>query len=337
MDTFFARNRLSAYLDGSLPEAEAAEVEAAISDDAELRREFDEMRRAVELLRTVGPAEAPPGFHARVLARVEAEPAPTGVVSLFRRTMSRAPVEALALAAAALIVVMVIQQRGEEEEAPDDALAAAELERKVDLSPPDAAVLPPSEASAPPPPVEEVAAAPAVLDSAPVADGDLRTAAASAPAKVAPPPSADKQAVQAKGGPVPAQPYVADWEQQGVNIDADAEPAQAPAALYEGIDLAGPLAYKITLPDEEILYQLSARAEKHGGRLIDSKGRSLDLRPLGDEDGWMRVHVVVPREVAAGFQADVRALGGIAIPPPADAVMYGADHAVFVIELAYQP
>ena len=41
MDTFFAKNRLSAYLDGALPEAEASEVADAIARDPELKAEYE--------------------------------------------------------------------------------------------------------------------------------------------------------------------------------------------------------------------------------------------------------------------------------------------------------
>ena len=61
MDTFFARNRLSAYLDGDLPSSEAREVEAALHRDAELRAEYEAMRAGVELLRAHGPIAAPEG------------------------------------------------------------------------------------------------------------------------------------------------------------------------------------------------------------------------------------------------------------------------------------
>ncbi|RME25515.1 MAG: hypothetical protein D6798_08780, partial [Deltaproteobacteria bacterium] len=128
MDPFFARNRLSAYLDGTLPDGEAAEVEAALAQDPALRREFDDMRRAVELVRNAGPTRAPEGFHARVMAAVEHEPAPGGLFSILQRTLQRVPVEAMALAAAAVIVVVVIQGSRDEGE-PDDV--AAQLDIKL--------------------------------------------------------------------------------------------------------------------------------------------------------------------------------------------------------------
>ena len=70
MDAFFAKNRLSAYLDGSLPEGEAIEVEQALAADPALRAEYEGMRRALKLLREVGPVSAPPDLHSRIMARV---------------------------------------------------------------------------------------------------------------------------------------------------------------------------------------------------------------------------------------------------------------------------
>ena len=72
----FADERLSALLDGELDDMERKAVEDAVARDADLRRELDELRRTREFLRRHGPAEAPPDFLAKVLAKVEHEPMP---------------------------------------------------------------------------------------------------------------------------------------------------------------------------------------------------------------------------------------------------------------------
>ena len=114
MDSFFARNRLSAYLDGKLPEPEASEVAAAIERDPELNAEYEHLRRSVNLLRTEGPVKAPAGFHARVMEQVRDEPHPGGVVIQLQRFFRRIPTEAMALAAAAAVVMMVVQARSDQ-------------------------------------------------------------------------------------------------------------------------------------------------------------------------------------------------------------------------------
>ena len=103
MDSFFAKNRLSAYLDGKLPEPEASEVAAAIERDPELNAEYEHLRRSVNLLRTAGPVKAPSGFHARVMEQVRDEPHPGGLVIQLQRVFRRIPTEAMALAAAAAL------------------------------------------------------------------------------------------------------------------------------------------------------------------------------------------------------------------------------------------
>ncbi|MBM4364799.1 MAG: zf-HC2 domain-containing protein, partial [Deltaproteobacteria bacterium] len=109
MDTFFARNRLSAYLDGELSAAEAREVEAAIARDAGLRAELEQMRAAIELLRAEGLVSAPVGFAARVRDRVDDEPMRVG----WRLWVTQIRPEAVMLAAAALLVVVYVGHRRE--------------------------------------------------------------------------------------------------------------------------------------------------------------------------------------------------------------------------------
>jgi negative regulator of sigma E activity len=111
MDSFFARNRLSAYLDGDLQEPEASEVAAAIARDTDLRAEYENLRSSINLLRKTGPVKAPSGFHARIMEKIRDEPHPGGVVITLQRLFHRIPTEALALVAAAAVVLMVVQAR----------------------------------------------------------------------------------------------------------------------------------------------------------------------------------------------------------------------------------
>lgn len=136
MDEFFARNRLSAYLDGELTAAETAEVEQALERSATLRAELDAMRQAVDLVRRSGPLRAPPGFMAKVHRQVAKEPLTVG----WRRWVPRVRIEA-AMVVAAAAVVLVVVGRGEmadgEGGAPAETEAAArkdEAEQKSDLA-----------------------------------------------------------------------------------------------------------------------------------------------------------------------------------------------------------
>ncbi|HUT37551.1 MAG TPA: zf-HC2 domain-containing protein [Planctomycetota bacterium] len=58
--------QLSAYLDGELGEAERRAVEAALSADAALRAELDQLRRTAELVRALPRRAAPAGLAPRV-------------------------------------------------------------------------------------------------------------------------------------------------------------------------------------------------------------------------------------------------------------------------------
>ena len=384
MDTFFAKNRLSSYLDGSLNDAEAAEVEAALSEDAGLRDEYDRMRRAVELLRSVGPTEAPAGFHARVMASVAAEPAPGGVVTLFRRTLGRVPVEALALAAAALLVVLVIQNRGGKS-AMDEALrqdaptasvlpngSSTSLGEAQDAQASTSGEGTTAKDAAPPPPASPDDLNQAVAAAAPAsADGDLRTATR-VDTKLAP-GELEKGASPARSNKSGAtkEPYFAGWESQGdASLDAQAEGSPlttaaadnsgalntgalntgalntgalntgpelvggTPAALSKGIEMARPSAFRLSLTDPQVLYQLSSLAESAGGRLTDANGSTMRAHELSAEDAWVQVHIVVPRDSAAAIQQGIATMGGVPTPPPQDNLLYGSDYAVFVVSVS---
>ena len=84
MDPFFARNRLSALIDGDLSEEEEQELRAAVAADPALAAELAQMEEALGLLRDVGPTRAPAGFEARVMAEVNEGAGLGGVVVRLR-------------------------------------------------------------------------------------------------------------------------------------------------------------------------------------------------------------------------------------------------------------
>ncbi len=368
MDTFFARNRMSAYLDGSLPDSEAAEVEAALAEDPALRQEFADMRRAVDLLRTAGPARAPEGFHARVMAAVDSEPAPGGVVSLFRRTLHRVPVEALALAAAAVIVVVVIQGRTGDELGDDVAaqldvqLPSRSLRQEApagdDAAPDDPVAAQNAGPEEGPPATDKPSGlqpagattsgdTPVVATSAKV-DGDLRTGSSSqgsaaSSTATASTRSSKKKLASAKGIDPEGQPYYSDWEQQDDPAEQAAQSAAeadagAAKELSSGIDMAPPRAFRLAMADSEVLYELSAAAERVGGRLTDSSGAPLAAHELTANDTWLRVQLVVPQAQTDSVTRRLRDMGGVAIPPPGEqAIIYGPETTVFIVEVSHQP
>lgn len=67
-----AREALSAYIDGELPTDQAGALEALLASDQELATELQELRDVVSELGSLPQIEAPEGFFAAVMSRVEA-------------------------------------------------------------------------------------------------------------------------------------------------------------------------------------------------------------------------------------------------------------------------
>ena len=306
MDTFFARNRLSAYLDGTLSDAESVEVSEAIESDAELRREFESLQQAVELLRREGPAEAPVGFHARVMETVRDEPAPGGVVIRLRRLFTRVPVEALALAAAALVVISVVGGRPDDAPPADDEVRAAKT-----LALPSTAEQT-RQAAAPDAPPPAQALEPAEAQAAPEAPRSEKGASRSEPA--------------AASVPTPKEPMQTAWERQ---------PQAGEYAADDG-DMATPFAYRLVVRESNTLYSMNSLATQYQGKVSDSRGRTLKPRPLTEEDDFASLLISVPQGRADALHGDLAAMGGERIAPPAAAPMYGTEGtSVFIVEVRY--
>lgn len=312
MDSFFARNRLSAYLDGTLSDAESVEVSEAIEADPELRREFEALQQAVELLRREGPVEAPAGFHARVMESVRDEPTPGGVVVRLRRVFTRVPVEALALAAAALVVISVVGGRpGGDDAVEDDSVSAAKelaLPSKDDASTRQAA----APAQEPMPATNQLA---------------------EPPPKAAPPEqkkSARPALSKKKEMAVPQEPMQTEWEKQ------------PQAGEYQSgsgdTDMAKPFAYRLVVRESNTLYNMNSLAQQYSGKVSDSRGRTLKPRPLTEQDDFASLLISVPQGRANALHGDLAAMGGERIAPPAAAPMYSAEgKAVFIVEVRYTP
>ena len=124
MDSFFARNRLSAYLDRTLPRAEAEAVAEAIARDIALSSDVQAMHKVLGMMHEAGRVPAPTGFHARTVATIASKPVPGSQVAWLQRRLSRIPTEVVALVGAALIAA-VAWQRTASQETTDDAPAPA--------------------------------------------------------------------------------------------------------------------------------------------------------------------------------------------------------------------
>jgi negative regulator of sigma E activity len=303
MDTFFAKNRLSAYLDGALPEREAAEVADAITRDPELQAEYEALRAALGTLRQHGPVSAPEGFKARVMARVDREASTGGIVVQLRRRLSRVPLEAVAVAAAALLVVFTTTLQMTDSASPSP-----------DMAKPAPAALP-------------VAAAPDV-SSPPAAD--VNAAAAPADAAKPPPPSPEQTTPQKTRSTAPANKpatapdaaYVPGWE-------SDEDQQEAAFGSIEGLALS--------VSDPKVLEKLYVITDRAGGRMLDEGSQSLRPYALSADDPVARVVLMVPVKNAATLRGQLMGLGATAGAAPAGGPTLAAGYSGFYIETRLLP
>jgi hypothetical protein len=329
MDPFFAKNRLSAYLDGQLSSEESAEVRRALEEDADLRAEFKALEATVALLRKHGPAAAPAGFHDRVMAQVGGQR--TGRLVVLRQFLRQIPVEAVALAAAAVLVIAIVGN-------PTDNMAGSVLspppvEVKGGAAAPQARIEPSQDLNLPlsvPEPAEK--------KEAPTPRKETSSATDTSPAL-------QKVVVEP-----PPEVYVAEWEQQDttgtVQTRTDGsgsaeldEITDTPRELYGGLsaETATPYQYRISHNDAQVLFSLQQLAQSTGGRLLDSDGGALNVAPLNVEQNYVRVQLVVPPGQAAEVHTWLKGLGATASLPESGSPLYGADYVAFLIEVTYMP
>ena len=146
MNSFFARNRLSAYLDHSLPRDEAEAVAEAVARDIALSADLRAMKKALTLLQDKGRIPAPTGFQARTMAAVAQQPVPGSQVAWLQRRIQRIPTELIAVIGAAVIVFIGLSGR---EDATNSAPPAPQTIAKPEQAEvPTEAVVAPKEAEA---------------------------------------------------------------------------------------------------------------------------------------------------------------------------------------------
>jgi len=308
MDTFFAKNRLSAYLDGALPEGEAAEVADAIERDPALKAEYEQLRMAVAALRRHGPVSAPEGFSARVMAAVDAEPSQSGVVVQFRRFFARVPVEALAVAAAALLVVFAAGSQVVGNAPPEPALAKnppkADLPRDTPPVSKDAPATDARPAAAPEPAKE----AQAVGSAEPIDDDP----------SILPQQTASKKSSMPTAQGTPEGAYVPGWE--GSTADGDKS-----FGGMEGLSLS--------VSDPDVMQKLYMVAESHGGRMLDEASQPLRPYSLSDSDPVARVLLLVPVDRAAGLRSQLQSFGAVPGGPTSAGPTLAAGYSGFFVQL----
>lgn len=285
MDAFFARNRLSAYLDGELGSAEAREVETALARDPDLRAELASMREATELLRTSGLVAPPADFAERLAARLVSEPMPVG----WRRWVRQMRPENLMLAAAALLVVVYV---GNHKSLPG-----------LDV-PPEASVVAGKAFDNGPTGTKPDSAPPAAPAHSTAADGILGNESMKRPsATKAKPVSQVPPSTKSSESTLSVEAWQPDWEKE------PASPSEAGASQVEWTS-PPPFRYRVTASNDLALKKLATIAKDLGGELQDSRGRPFAAFQL--ETGEARtVRVAVPAYNAANLAVRLRELGEV--------------------------
>ncbi|MCB9760068.1 MAG: zf-HC2 domain-containing protein [Alphaproteobacteria bacterium] len=309
-----ANERLSAYIDGELDDATVAEVERALREDPALRAAHDELLAAVDFVREHGPADAPRGFHARVMNHVGGMPLPIPWWRRLLRPFRAVPVESLAVLAAAALVIYVIAT-------PDPAPTPPEVAHSV------------AEAPAP---VE--APAPALKPAAPVAPET-------------PPQIATDDAVAQRTPPTPAErrevldellgTRASEMSEDGVALvdPSTAPPAEEGSAqVSEGVasGLSASVAYRLSAENPRALYDLAALAGRYGGSLVDAgTGEPVSARRLSSTDSRVSVRVQVPAGRIEEFTRAAAAIGRVTTTSSKDNQLYGGGLMELQVDLVY--
>ena len=156
MDSFFARNRLSAYLDRTLPKAEAEAVAEAVARDMALSADLRAMKQALTLLETSGRVTVPMGFKARTLAVVAQQAVTGGQMAWLHRRLARVPNEWIAVVGAAVVVLAALTTQSfmQEPTPAEESTAVMPAPKK------DADLIPVTPSTETPKPTEPTAKAP---------------------------------------------------------------------------------------------------------------------------------------------------------------------------------
>ena len=346
MDEFFARNRLSAYIDGELSDAEMAEVARAIEEQPEVREAYRELLAAVELVRDHGPVQAPAGFHAGVMRQVEGL---SGGRSWFERLLGplgRHPVQGLGVAVvAAAVLLLVFRGPVLDGELPGSSNLPSVTER---------------EAAVPGPEAGEGAEQGEAVDQPTVELESERQQQGSATAE--PAPSTEKQApeVSTKSGlgskgsarssgtkAVPIEEllqkeegtYIPDWDKESTAPTAtlETEPAQSDPAAGTGSLATSPYAYRLTPNEPDVLRKLVALAEKLGGGVYTAGGEPFDPYILTVERNYAKVVLQIPASRLESVEPYLQGMGGVVEDHADPDRLFRADAVHVTVEVQYQP
>jgi len=351
MDEFFARNRLSAYIDGELSDTEMAEVARAIEEQPELREAYLELKAAVDLLRQHGPVQAPAGFHSSVMRRVEGL---SGGRSWFGRLLGplgRYPVQGLGVAVVAAAVMLLVF-RGPM--LSDPGLDNIQLPPMSDADR-EAAVPGPTkgegaergQASDPEPAEEQQASAKEESGSASTAPSPSTTSkTGTAPATTSKSTGGSKSRLSEEGV-VPIQEllrnqegtYIPNWDKESAPTAVIETTTDAGKGIESGAgDLAtSPFTYRLTPTEPDALRRLVALAEKLGGGAFTTAGEPHEPYILTVEKNYEKVVLQIPASRLESVEPYLRSMGGLVTVHADQDRLYRADAVNVTVEVQYQP
>jgi hypothetical protein len=350
MDEFFARNRLSAYIDGELSDAEMAEVARAIEEQPEVREAYQALLTAVELVRDHGPVQAPAGFHAGVMRQVEGL---SGGRSWFERLfgpLGRHPVQGLGVAVvAAAVLLLVFRGPVLDGELPGSSNLPSVTEREAAVPGPEAGEGAEQGEAMEPPAVE--------LEPEVQQQGS---------ASAEPAPSTEKRATEvstkaglgskgsARSGTAKAVPieellekeegtYIPDWDKESTAPTATLGTAESESSTQpDPADAAGslatsPYAYRLTPNEPDVLRKLVALAERLGGGVYTASGEPFDPYILTVERNYARVVLQIPASRLESVEPYLEGMGGVVEDHADPDRLFRADAVHVTVEVQYQP
>jgi negative regulator of sigma E activity len=307
-----ADERLTDFIDGELSDSEAAELEAELARDPELRAMLADLRHVRDTLATHGPVKARPVLFDKVMAAVENEPMPANNSWAWLRRPFGIPLEGLALVAAALLVVLIgLNLKGAAMMAPTDDAAsppADDLDNtavpmpepaKSDEAPkqagtaadvPEQKTLPVDNITVPVPKKPTASPKPT---SAPPSTSSYGSYGSSAPTTTPPPPAPPPVVSTTPGTP-------------DASTAPPATTSTAPDSL-DSVPALAPWGYLIKAWDDTILADLQRVAGKYGGRVVDIRGTPIRGGTVSPSGGTY--YLQIPHDHVAEVDDMLRGLG----------------------------
>ena len=350
MKEFFATNRLSAYIDGQLSDAEMAEVEKSIRENPSVRSEYNRMLHAVELVRNQGPVSVPEGFRERLEARLAVERAPKPRLRWLPAPLRRLPLEAIGLAMAAILVVSVIQRDpASEGESAEEAETVAKEEANTPLSTEERPAVHQNVMGSPDSEAGESAAAEPPLSEASGAERSARQKEAVVRSPESASVSKGKQAqaeapgmgilpqLQDGSGSTSAAPAdeTVDWEDQYQEAGGAAALAEMETSL-PSVSM-GPVRYRLYPKSSEVLWQIQRIAERYGAQLQKSNGASMAPYSMTTEMNYANLKLRMSPQRMESFVTALRELGAMSLVEQEETRLYGGGMMELELEVQFEP